>query len=417
MTNREPYSSNHAFAPMFSRVLPRAMFPAIAALLFLTSCVAPGDSESDAANTGLDALASAKSPAPTTVAPVIGAKGKSALPTGPDLSLSSIFDEAASTTKPTTLARVRVAEAAPPALTDTPNTTQPEVETEINTGLASNAAPAPAPAPVAPKSADERLLDATRELRAVLTERSNSGAPRFADKATLAALDALLAPDSLPTSTADASLSPAQRSVLAAFSGLLKGFAAGPAKDGDPSAAAEVFDQASAAISTVQNVRIAQAALCRRVMGFGQYDPFPTNTFLAGRPNRALVYVEVDRLSHRAARDRDSGAADLGWSSSDFDQMWAVEVSEELGLWHDADGSLQWRRPEQTVVEVSRKRRRDFYLVQTIDLPETLSVGNYKLKIVIKDKISGSTDEVTVPIQVLADASGATRPTAQVPAR
>lgn len=403
-----------------ANVLARVLYPTIAALTALSGCasVTSPDADPHAANAGLEALASGAAPAPTAVAPSTPSN-RTKLAAQPDLALGSIFDGSATPAKPSKgsaqpeAIRRAPAAAAEPAVPPG----EPSVAPADDASLASlGKAAQPALAPLA-KSAEERLRDAAAELRSALTARPASAAPRFVDQAALAAIDALLLPAAAPTVTPDASLSPAQRSVLSAFAGLVKGFSTGIAKDGDPAAAGEVLDQATAAISGVRNVRIARATLCRRVMGFGQYDPFSTNTFLAGRPNRALVYVEVDHFSHRAARDRDTGVSELGWASSDSDQMWAVEVSEELGLWHDADGSLQWRRPEQTVVEVSRKRRRDFYLVQTIDLPETLSVGNYKLKVVVKDKTSGSTDEVSVPIQVVADASGASRPTALVPQR
>lgn len=382
--------------------------PAVAALLALAGCASSAAHEADAANTGLDALALSKAPGTTTVAPVVGAKNGTALDARPDLPLNSIFDSAATPNRPAERPRTTGTETPAPA--ETPPASG-ETGSTINTGLASNATAAPS----APKSLDERLRDAAGDLRATLVERSSSGAPRFADKAAIAAIDSFFNPTAQIKPVPDPTLSPTQRSVLGAFAGVVRGFSAGAAKDGDPAAAGEVFDEANQALTNVQNVRVSHAALCRRVMGYGQYDPFPTNTFLAGRPNRALIYVEVDRFSHRAARDRDTGVSDLGWSSSDADQLWAVEVSEELGLWHDADGSLQWRKPEQSIVEVSRKRRRDFYLVQAIDLPETLSVGNYKLKVIIKDKTSGSTDEVTLPIQILADASGVVRPTALAP--
>lgn len=392
----------------------RVVGPAIGALAVLSGCATSTSLDADphAANAGLEALASGSAPSPKAIAPS-SLNGRTKLVAQPDLALNSIFDGAAPASS----------NAAQPGAPARPAPSESSRGSTEPASPSSNAEPAPAPrAVVAPavttKPVEERVREATSELRAALAERPASTKSTFANHATLAALDSLLVAGSSAAPTAlDSSLSPTQRVVLSAFTGIVKGFASGDAKDGDPAAAGEVLDRAATEIRVVDNARISRAVLCRRVMGFGQYDPFSAPIFLAGRSNRALVYVEVDHLSHRAARDRDPGVSDQGWSASASDPLWAIEVSEELGLWHDADGSLQWRKPEQTVVEVSRQRRHDFYLVQAIDLPETLSVGNYKLKIVVRDKASGSTDETTLSIQIVADASGALRPTALVPPR
>jgi len=55
----------------------------------------------------------------------------------------------------------------------------------------------------------------------------------------------------------------------------------------------------------------------------------------------------------------------------------------------------------------SRTRRRDFYIVQRIDLPANLSVGKYNLKVAVRDRHApgGAEAEAVVPIQIVADAS------------
>ncbi|HRJ50596.1 MAG TPA: hypothetical protein PKU91_08685, partial [Phycisphaerales bacterium] len=168
----------------------------------------------------------------------------------------------------------------------------------------------------------------------------------------------------------------------------------------EPAEFARVLSDAADAIHVASSLRITHAGLCRRVESFGRYDPFPTTAFLAGRAHKAIVYVELDRFSSRPPSAGDGPAAQ--------GMAWVVELTQELELIHDADGRRQWYRPPQAVLDASMTRRRDFYLVNTIDLPATLTVGAYSLKVVIRDKATGATDERVIPLQVIADASALT---------
>lgn len=148
-------------------------------------------------------------------------------------------------------------------------------------------------------------------------------------------------------------------------------------------------------------------ALCRRVESFGRYTPFTSNRFLAGRVNPAIVYAEVDHFTQLAAADLDItslpglGALDPG--------SLLVELSISTELFH-ADGSRQWRSGEAVVRDQARTRRRDFYLVQRIDLPANLSVGRYNLKVTVRDRLASGSGggrpevESIIPIQIVADA-------------
>ena len=51
----------------------------------------------------------------------------------------------------------------------------------------------------------------------------------------------------------------------------------------------------------------------------------------------------------------------------------------------------------------SKNVRRDFFVVQRIDLPANLNVGKYLLKITIEDLVAQSTDQANIPIQIVAD--------------
>ncbi len=145
------------------------------------------------------------------------------------------------------------------------------------------------------------------------------------------------------------------------------------------------------------------AALCTKVTGFGKLEAMPIRkgrnafVFPAARVSRAIVYVELENFGYRAAKSTDP----------DFAQgdAWAVELSTEIQLLDDPDSILQFKERERTVIETGRNKRRDFYLVQEIELPPTLTVGAYNLKLILRDKSGAEPvrSEIVLPVQIVAD--------------
>ena len=123
-----------------------------------------------------------------------------------------------------------------------------------------------------------------------------------------------------------------------------------------------------------------------------RYSELP-GKLLAGRTHPAIVYVELENFASRPTTDARGNTAH------------SVEIGQEISLYHDADGLLAWKQAEQIVTDTSRSERHDFFLVHRIDLPRTLTVGIYKLKVTVRDKVSGDAAEVILALEVVADAS------------
>lgn len=145
---------------------------------------------------------------------------------------------------------------------------------------------------------------------------------------------------------------------------------------------------------------ILRTALCTRVEGFGRFDPYSTSTFVQGRTLRAIVYVELDGFATRPARDSDPVMSNVA-----IDEQVSVDLTQSLSLYHDADDLLAWHRPARGVIETSRNKRRDFYLIQQIDLPPTLTVGRYNLKVTVTDRTTQAEAEAIIPIEIVAHES------------
>ena len=255
-------------------------------------------------------------------------------------------------------------------------------------------APLPEPIPAAPRPDPAvSLAEAYDRLTALLRERMNSADEPFADALAMVAATAS-SPAAMPVDPASDSggrLSPDEVRTLRAVRDLLTRLGSAS----DTSEAVRVLREVADDLETGMGVRIARAELCRRVDGFGSFQPFPRNDFMAGQTNRVIVYAEIDRFAHRPRAETTDGGAP--------GDTLAVELSQELLLVHRADGRLAWRRPPERIIETSRNIRRDFFLVTEVELPRTLTVGSYLLKVRIRDEIAGSVDEVSIPLGVVAD--------------
>lgn len=263
--------------------------------------------------------------------------------------------------------------------------------------LAAPPALAAKPAQPAPPTTDERQAGLVAELLELLQQRSAASPDPSADAmiiSLLASLDPEAAGPKLKALAAD--LSPAQRETLEAVRELAAQLPTAASKD--PRELAALLDRVSAKLSAQQGgaLTLPTVALCSRVESFGRYTPLTSTAFLAGRAQPAIVYTEVAGFTHQP---RSSVTTD----TTEPDGEWTVNLGQTLSLFH-SDGTLAWKRAEQTIRDVSRNQRRDYYLVQRIDLPPTLSIGAYTLKVAVRDLNSSASIEQIVPITVVADA-------------
>ncbi|RMH23589.1 MAG: hypothetical protein D6693_11260, partial [Planctomycetota bacterium] len=255
------------------------------------------------------------------------------------------------------------------------------------------ARPDPPAAAIDDESPDERRERLARELADLLRAAVRGTDAPIREYAALAALE-LIAPGVAPDPQSIPALTPREIDLLGAWREFFRTaderLASSPDDAGALADAARALDDA---MSQWRTLGVAHAALCSRVEGFGQYTPLPTPRLLAGRTNPAIVYVEVENFTHLAS------------ATADGEPGYTVELTQELSLYHDADGLLAWRRPAQTIRDTSRRRRRDFFIVQRIDLPPTLTVGAYRLKITLREPATGAVAEAVLPLEMVADAA------------
>ncbi len=196
-----------------------------------------------------------------------------------------------------------------------------------------------------------------------------------------------------PTRTPDeallSQLDPGQRALVEAYAAMLVDLAQRIDAGQVDALDAETVAESLADHAGGETVALRNATLCRRVSGFGVYEPFDSDTFLAGRENRVIVYAEIDGF---AAAPRADGVPG-----------YEVKLEQEVVLYNEADGLAVWRHPAQPVHDLSRRQRRDFWVVQMVAMPANLGVGRYRLKIRVTDQLGGTVDETTLPVRIVAD--------------
>ncbi len=199
---------------------------------------------------------------------------------------------------------------------------------------------------------------------------------------SLVSPDRALQPDAIP------GLTPRERELLAAFQAFFVGL--GHQLDGSRPADEvldESLDNLRRMLRTEPDLTIENIALCTRVGGFGDYDPFNRYAFLAHTEQQVVLYLELKNFK----------------SEMNQQGQWVTEISQQIVIYSDRDGIPVWREDWQTAVDVARNRRHDFFMVQLITLPRALSVGKYHLKVRARDEKSRAEAEATVTFEMVAD--------------
>lgn len=267
-----------------------------------------------------------------------------------------------------------------------------EIELEPETSATPTMVEIPVDPPVEPEpTREQRIERLTAELAARLREQADAGERPLHALAALAALE-LVQPGVFDEPGAAALLTSRERDALTLWRDMLRYAGRSLTENDSSNALLRSVRVASEQARDFATLELTKVALCARVDGFGQYVELESTKMLAGQTHRVGLYVEVDGFGTRAASDDDGRPAHR------------VELTRELSLYHDADGLLAWRRPAVDITDSSLNRRRDFFFSEVIELPRTLTVGSYRLKVSVTDRVTGAVAESILPVDVVADA-------------
>jgi len=126
---------------------------------------------------------------------------------------------------------------------------------------------------------------------------------------------------------------------------------------------------------------IGEPRLCRKIHGFGSFDPMEDQGVKAGRP--VLVYCELVGLRYQTQ-----------------EKAYISRLSSKVEL-STKDGNRVWEQSLGEVEDVCRSRRRDNYLGCRLNLPESLAPGEYRLKLIQTDLVARETASAEVPLSIV----------------
>ena len=247
--------------------------------------------------------------------------------------------------------------------------------------------PVAAPAAARPEDVFDLKALAVQFTRELYAEAAYADMP-MPELLTIASLSIAM-PDRPFNAEAFPDLTDRERELLEAFHGFCSELGRELRESQDPEALSSVVDSFRQSIVDEPELLIPRAELCTRVDGYGKFETFNKNSFMARSQQALVVYAEIDR--HHA-------------ELNDLNE-WVTRLTMQVEIWSDAAAIPVWHTQGETIVERSRNRIQDFFLAQIIRIPDALNVGAYTLKIRVTDEGTGAVAERGVPFTLVADRS------------
>lgn len=132
------------------------------------------------------------------------------------------------------------------------------------------------------------------------------------------------------------------------------------------------------------SLHVSGLAVCKKVYGFGAYDPLAADRLGAGR--EIVVYCDVENFSSRL-NDRN---------------LWQTDITQEMILYNDRGQRVAVEK-RQPFADVSRNRRHDFCVARKLQIPAVLAPGNYFLTVSVSDQQANRMAEATIPVQIVTE--------------
>lgn len=231
-----------------------------------------------------------------------------------------------------------------------------------------------------------RLGEAMVELRRVLYQNASYADSPLREYLAIAAL-AMVDPDRALDPDVLYDLSESERELLRAYQNHFLHIGEELMAQSDEATLIALIDELRRDVTNQGPLKIARAELCTRVDGFGRIAAFDKNAFLAGSGQDAVVYAEID-----------------GFTSEQNEQgLWVTDLWQELVIYSAHDGVPVWHQDWRAAPDVASRRRTDFFISYIITIPDRLTVGQYTLKIRVRDEKTHAIAETGIEFRIVAD--------------
>jgi hypothetical protein len=129
------------------------------------------------------------------------------------------------------------------------------------------------------------------------------------------------------------------------------------------------------------DLKIAELRLCRKVFGFGSFEPIGTTPISASQP--FLLYCEMTGLHYEPQGD-----------------TYVSRLSARLALKSTTKGSIVWEQTLDTAEDRCRRPRRDYFVNYRIEFPRSLEPGTYQLRLIQTDLFADHSTTAEVPLTI-----------------
>ena len=139
------------------------------------------------------------------------------------------------------------------------------------------------------------------------------------------------------------------------------------------------------------HMRMAPDIRLKSMFDEGVYTPIEPARFVSGFNDEMCAYCEVENFA----------------SQLDSNKQWETRLKMDLVIYSD-QGLELWsanksdKNSSGLVVDRSRNRRHDFFVIQRFRLPKTLVIGRYIMKVTVIDQEVNRVAENSVPLEIVA---------------
>jgi len=136
------------------------------------------------------------------------------------------------------------------------------------------------------------------------------------------------------------------------------------------------------ALESEAPLEIGELKLCRKVDGFGNYEPLDTSACKSGQ--HVIIYCEM-----------------LGLHYAQAGELFQSRLSSRVEITPASGGDPIWSQPLPQAEDICRRRRRDYYVNYRFELGPQFAPGSYELRLIQTDEIANRTASSSIPLTIL----------------
>jgi hypothetical protein len=139
---------------------------------------------------------------------------------------------------------------------------------------------------------------------------------------------------------------------------------------------------APAMADQVDPLAVAKLCLCRKIVGFGSYEPLTESVVKAGQ--QILLYCEMTGMRYDAN-----------------DASFVSRLSSKIEIGSVGNGVFQWALELGPKEDVCASRRHDFFVNYKFSVPPGLPPGSYRLRLTQTDLIANRSTAAEIPLVIV----------------